>query len=517
MADLTPATGALRRSMAPPAGATRPGAAAAASQHAGSAAAVTSDAPTAGASFRRGTIQGTSTTPAAHPTDRGTATTANFTGTRTNPQPAGQPSTPAASPARTGARPGRVLRAIVPGGSQTGQGTLPVANRLLSDDPAAGHPGAGNRAPVDVPVRRQVAASVRPQHLPPVLARSNGIAASSASAGPPTQSAATRGSNRSHPGSSGTPPVRRSSDGGVRTSTGRQHRSTFPGTTRAAAGTPVIRRSPAMPTTVGAAAAQRERAETAGIGTQPVRLPGGLAAAASGTGASTNLGHGNTDQARTAGPRGANPGGPRGTKPGQRTGIAQGAATSGKTAQLGAFVNRSMVVAPPRVSIRQAEPAAAGPPVPATARPDSASRPSARTAQSEATHHRSGPLEEDGPVIRRSLAGTAHSLFRSLLRNPGPGGPGPSSDPVPSGSTGMFESFQHAHGADEPPTIRRLHESPGSAEFSMRGHDAADDSQSPAMRARDFDELIDRIVAKLEQRITDDLERRGRRHLPEVF
>jgi hypothetical protein len=37
------------------------------------------------------------------------------------------------------------------------------------------------------------------------------------------------------------------------------------------------------------------------------------------------------------------------------------------------------------------------------------------------------------------------------------------------------------------------------------------------MRSRDFDELIDRIVAKLEQRITDDLERRGRRHLPEVF
>jgi hypothetical protein len=37
------------------------------------------------------------------------------------------------------------------------------------------------------------------------------------------------------------------------------------------------------------------------------------------------------------------------------------------------------------------------------------------------------------------------------------------------------------------------------------------------MRSRDFDALIDRIVAKLEQRVIDDLERRGRRHMPEVF
>jgi hypothetical protein len=65
--------------------------------------------------------------------------------------------------------------------------------------------------------------------------------------------------------------------------------------------------------------------------------------------------------------------------------------------------------------------------------------------------------------------------------------------------------------------IRRFPESGGTADTSVSGHEADDGTLSPAMRARDFDELIDRIVAKLEQRITDDLERRGRRHLPEVF
>ncbi|MBV9822742.1 MAG: hypothetical protein JO144_10925 [Actinobacteria bacterium] len=292
-----------------------------------------------------------------------------------------------------------------------------------------------------------------------------------------------------------------------------------------------------MITTVGAAAAQRDRTDTVGVGSQPPRLPGGLALAASGTstatsgisratggtGTATSSATRGTDQpgrgpSRNAGRRSAN----RSSQPSGGPDRGPGAApASSPPAQLGAFVNRSMVVAPPRVSIRPADlaPAAAGPPVPTTARPSSTSPNSASQSSASrpsAAQHGVG-IEADGPVIRRSLAGTAHSLFRSLLRNPGPGGPGTSSDPVPSGSTDMFESFQHAHGTDDPPTIRRLHESGGSAEFPVPGHDAADDQASPAMRARDFDELIDRIVAKLEQRITDDLERRGRRHLPEVF
>lgn len=83
----------------------------------------------------------------------------------------------------------------------------------------------------------------------------------------------------------------------------------------------------------------------------------------------------------------------------------------------------------------------------------------------------------------------------------------------------MFENHpqhRHAHGPDEPSVIRRFRESGGSFEPEL-GFEAGDESASPAMRSRDFDELIDRIVAKLEQRVIDDLERRGRRHMPEVF
>jgi len=74
----------------------------------------------------------------------------------------------------------------------------------------------------------------------------------------------------------------------------------------------------------------------------------------------------------------------------------------------------------------------------------------------------------------------------------------------------------HSHGPDEPAVIRRFRESSGGSEPQFPGIDL-DESTSPAMRSRDFDELIDRIVAKLEQRVIDDLERRGRRHMPEVF
>ncbi|MEO6504146.1 MAG: hypothetical protein ABIQ09_19845 [Jatrophihabitantaceae bacterium] len=203
--------------------------------------------------------------------------------------------------------------------------------------------------------------------------------------------------------------------------------------------------------------------------------------------------------------------------PGGLAASASGRADSG-AGQLGAFAQRSMVVAPPRVSIRPAElaPASGGPVVPQVGRRD---HPATPVSQSRpvATGAANG-VEIDGPVIRRSLSSTAHSLFRSLLRSPGAAGPATHPDSAQSGSVGMFENSpqrRHAHGPDEPAVIRRLHESGGEPQFT--GFERDEDSVSPAMRSRDFDELIDRIVAKLEQRITDDLERRGRRHLPEVF
>lgn len=181
--------------------------------------------------------------------------------------------------------------------------------------------------------------------------------------------------------------------------------------------------------------------------------------------------------------------------------------------QLGAFVRRSIVVAPPRVSVRPAEPlpAAGGPPVPASAR--GGSRPPAKPGPGKPGPSRPSPQDRHpttgpdagAPVIRRSLADTANSLFRSLMRNSGPSAP----DPVLAEGNGMFDSS-----ASEPAVIRRFRQ-PGSDHPEQAAQ--PDEGFSPAMQARDFDELIDRIVAKLEHRILEDLERRGRRGIPEVF
>lgn len=414
---------------------------------------------------------------------------------------------------------GRVLRAIVPGTANADSAVLPVALRAVSRQTAALGQAAsrtsqlstGHQHIPDAPIRRQVGGTVRPQYLPaPASAGQSsrqptpaGQAVGRSTTRPDRQAAAQQAADRAvgfNTSTHGTGPHSALAHGGSQPSAS-QHGISQHGTGNsgpAAAGrtvvgstgryqtgavAPVIRRSAVLPSTVRAAALNADRpvASTggpAGFDTPPARrLPGGLATSASGRDNSEGSG------------------------------------------RLGAFVQRSMVVAPPRVSVRPADlvPAAGGPPVPASVR-SGRQAPSPTPSGGTAVASQPG-VEVDGPVIRRSLSGAAHSLFRNLLRSPGAVGPGAHSDPVQSGSAGMFSSFpQHGPGPDEPSVIRRLRESGGNAsEARLPGHDSDEDSPSPAMRSRDFDELIDRIVDKLERRITDDLERRGRRHLPEVF
>jgi hypothetical protein len=79
-----------------------------------------------------------------------------------------------------------------------------------------------------------------------------------------------------------------------------------------------------------------------------------------------------------------------------------------------------------------------------------------------------------------------------------------------SGHAGVPDHFGEGH-----QVIRR---------FSTYSDDASDSGMpldvpgaAKPMSARDLDELIDRIVAKLERRVVADLERRSRRNLPGVF
>ncbi|HEY2044569.1 MAG TPA: hypothetical protein VGH11_17970 [Jatrophihabitans sp.] len=43
------------------------------------------------------------------------------------------------------------------------------------------------------------------------------------------------------------------------------------------------------------------------------------------------------------------------------------------------------------------------------------------------------------------------------------------------------------------------------------------DPLAQGSKAADLDELVDRVVARIEQRVVDELERRGRRHNPGAF
>ena len=445
---------------------------------------------------------------------------------------------------------GRVLRAIVPGTVNTESSALPVALRTVAGQLTPADSGALStrqprqryQQPIDAPVRRQVSGTIRPQYLPatghqatatghqPVPAQPRVPANRQASVPQPAsaqqqapvyqhtpahqqitaqQPAAAHRSAAAHrwPGRRCVPRCTRGPACLRSTVTTPPTTARPPGPlSRAvavapagrAAAVPAIRRSAALPSTVRAAAAQLDRPAGSPAGPTPARtaatprLPGGLAVAASG--------QGDTGSAR-----------------------------------LGAFVQRSMVVAPPRVSVRPADlaPVGGGPAVPDSARHDRTgsptTRPSAAGRQNTTSQHSPIPsstggsppgVEVDGPVIRRSLSGAAHSLFRSLLRSPGAVGARAHPESVQSGSVGMFENHpqrMHSSGPDEPAVLRRLRESGGSSEPQFPGFEADEEPGSPAMRSRDFDELIDRIVAKLEQRVIDDLERRGRRHMPEVF
>jgi hypothetical protein len=46
---------------------------------------------------------------------------------------------------------------------------------------------------------------------------------------------------------------------------------------------------------------------------------------------------------------------------------------------------------------------------------------------------------------------------------------------------------------------------------------SADASRPADASGPDLDELVDKVVEAIEQRVIDELERRGRRNLPEVF
>ena len=70
--------------------------------------------------------------------------------------------------------------------------------------------------------------------------------------------------------------------------------------------------------------------------------------------------------------------------------------------------------------------------------------------------------------------------------------------------------------------LRRFHDfssalSAGSAMTEVDGRDSPSQAVADALTPREWDELVDLVVDKLEDRVRDELARRGRRFSPGVF
>jgi hypothetical protein len=115
------------------------------------------------------------------------------------------------------------------------------------------------------------------------------------------------------------------------------------------------------------------------------------------------------------------------------------------------------------------------------------------------------PATAGEALVRRSLLDATAGLFRSTEPEP------PVIRRLDDGSGGVPMS-------DELPTRMSL-VGPGFAPFGDSGEQADsrfDDVGAPHEERR-LDEIVDRVVARIEQRVVDELERRGRRHTPGAF
>lgn len=141
---------------------------------------------------------------------------------------------------------------------------------------------------------------------------------------------------------------------------------------------------------------------------------------------------------------------------------------------------------------RSARPAASGtgPPTPASAGPAAAPG-----------------RGDESPVVRRSLVDRTSHLFEA----------GTNSAETPR--TGASAPSLNSMGADSrvasQPVVRRLLTSNDESQSSAR-QEPSNEHEIKRVQADDG-ELFERIVDALEQRVLDELERRGRRHSPGVF
>jgi hypothetical protein len=151
---------------------------------------------------------------------------------------------------------------------------------------------------------------------------------------------------------------------------------------------------------------------------------------------------------------------------------------------------RSYLPAPPPVSVRRT-PATVAPPVPAVARGTSSTNRAAVVASADAVLRRSTFVESTAGLFRAadSTAPTIRRLDEGQAVSPMP---------------------------DQLPSLMRVADS-GYDVWPGSGQDDHDDDLSVPNSGRQLDDLVDKVVERIEQRVVDELERRGRRQTPGAF
>ncbi|MGX7681848.1 hypothetical protein ACSMXN_23445 [Jatrophihabitans sp. DSM 45814] len=170
------------------------------------------------------------------------------------------------------------------------------------------------------------------------------------------------------------------------------------------------------------------------------------------------------------------------------------------------------VVAPPRVSLRQAPNGPAAPPVPAVA------------AQSSTTPVRRSLVEATADLFRGADRGSgAEALTAFLRRSTAAGAMGKATSSTERSSSAPQSGSGTMAELDAPGTeVARRLTSGGWLSSSGGDHGgpmAPQTSMIPDSRlsGAELEELVDQVVDRIEQRVVDELERRGRHRIPGGF
>lgn len=189
-------------------------------------------------------------------------------------------------------------------------------------------------------------------------------------------------------------------------------------------------------------------------------------------------------------------------------------------------IRRRLTPAPPPISLRPSP--RSGPPIPQAARGAAAAAgvatPAAAGSAAGATMSAwSGSQSSATPgtvsaatdaVSRASLVERTAELFRAArLADPAP----LRRSPIPGGTAVQVPALPSASASPGLPDVAASYDIAARPQPFEYGEQNVTASEQYDMQPHQLDEIVERVIARIEQRVIDELERRGRRYTPGVF